>query len=151
MADSPVIEEMDSCKYLFLAAISEPEANSLRLTVDEGIVSGQSETLDIAGVAIPEVRSIDFTCKSRRFEICWPSYISYSIRNESFCTWDKEEQWVGNSFRTYSKSKFLEFVASGTFATSDYPGPFQHYEIVCVDHIVDVASQEAPTVRVVGA
>ncbi|MGY1411267.1 MULTISPECIES: hypothetical protein [unclassified Luteimonas] len=146
-----MIEEINSCKNLFLAEISEPETNSLRLLISEGRVSVHEETWDIAGVPLPGVRSIDVTAESKHFELIWSCYISYAIRDESYCSWDKEEDWVGSSFRVYSRSKFLDFVANGTFATSEYPGPFKHYEIVCLDHIIDVASEEAPTVRRIGA
>lgn len=151
MAEPSLIEEVDSCKNLFLADISEPEANSLRLLVSEGRVSENGETWYVAGVALPGVRSIDITSQSRRFEIYWPHYISYAVRNESYCSWDNEESWVGSSFRIYSTSRFLDFVRNGTFASAEYPGPFKHYEVVCLDHIIDVASEEPPTVRVIGA
>ena len=151
MAAQPLIEEIDSCKNLFLFEISEPEINSLRLLISEGRVSEREETWDIAGVPLPGIRSIDITAQSAHFEVFWPRYISYAVRDESYCSWDKEEEWAGSSFRVYSKSKFLDFVGNGTFATSEYPGPFKHYEIVCLDHIIDVASEEAPTVRRVGA
>jgi hypothetical protein len=151
MAAQPLIEEIDSCKNLFLVEISEPEINSLRLLISEGRVSEREETWDIAGVPLPGIRSIDITAQSAHFEVFWPRYISYAVRDESYCSWDKEEEWAGSSFRVYSKSKFLDFVGNGTFATSEYPGPFKHYEIVCLDHIIDVASEEAPTVRRVGA
>jgi len=151
MAESSLIEEIDSCKNLFLTGISEPETNSLRIVLSEGRVSETEETWDVAGVAIPGIRSIDITAQSRRFEIFWSCYISYAVRDESYCSWDKEEEWVGTSFRIYSKSKFLDFVGNGTFASAEYPGPFKHYEIVCLDHIIDVASEEPPIIRAVGA
>lgn len=151
MTESSLIQEIDSCKNLFLAEISEPETNSLRLLLSEGRVSEAEETWDIAGVALPGIRSIDITDQSRKFELSWHCYISYAVRDESYCSWDKKEEWVGASFRVYSKSKFLDFVGSGTFATAKYPGPFKHYEIVCLDHIIDVVSEEPPTVREVGA
>lgn len=151
MAESSLLQEIDSCKNLFLTGISEPETNSLRLLLSEGRVSEVEETWDIAGVALPGVRTIDITGQSRRFEVSWHCYISYAVRDESYCSWDKEEEWVGASFRVYSKSKFLDFIGNGTFATAEYPGPFKHYEIVCLDHIIDVVSEEPPTVRVVGA
>lgn len=83
------------------------------------------------------------------FEVIWPSYIGYAVRNESYTTWDKEEEWTGSSFRIYSKSKFLDFIANGTFASDEYPGPFRHYEIICCDQIIDIASQDQPIVRLV--
>ena len=81
----------------------------------------------------------------------WPLYISYAVRNESYVHWGKDEQWQGNRFRVYARSKFLDFVANGTFATADYPGPFRHYEVLCVNHIIDVAAPESPLVRIVAA
>lgn len=151
MKDHSATEELDSCSYLYLEEIAEPHANGLRLVLSEGIVSDQTETLTIGGARIPDVRPVEVTHSSRWFEVVWDSYISYSVRNESYCSWDKDEEWSGNAFRTYTKSKFLDFVSNGTFASDDYPGPFAHYEIVCSDHIIDVASEHPPTVRRVGA
>lgn len=151
MTEPSLIEKLDACKNLFLTDISEPETNSLRLLVAEGRVSETEETWDVAGVSFPGIRSIDITSQSRRFELYWPRYISYAVRDESYCSWDKDESWIGSSFRIYSTSKFLDFVGNGTFATAEYPGPFKHYEIVCLDHIIDVASEDPPTIRAVGA
>jgi len=151
MESSSPLEELDSCKYLYLDSISEPETNTLLLVFSEGIVSDRTETLVIGDAEIPDVRPIEVTAVSRHFEVVWDSYISYAVRNESYCTWDREEEWSGNAFRVYSKSKFLDFIAGGTFARADYPGPFVHYEILCSDHIIDVASEHPPTVRRVGA
>ena len=60
---------------------------------------------------------------------------------------DESEEWKGGRFRVYSRSKFLEFVAAGTFADGLYPGAFEHYEILCENHVVDVASVSAPVAR----
>src|SRR5690606_36455858 len=111
----------------------------------------RTESLTIGDTEISDIRPIEVTGASRWFEVVWDTYISYSARNESFCSWDKAEEWSGNAFRTYTKSKFLDFVATGTFASNDYPGPFVHYEIVRSVNVVDVASEQPPTVRRVGA
>lgn len=151
MKDSAATEELDSCGYLYLEGLSEPHVNGLRLVLSEGIVSDQSETLTVGDIEIPDVRPIEVTDASRWFEVVWDTYISYSVRNESYCSWGKDEEWSGNAFRVYSRSTFLEFVSTGTFASAEYPGPFVHYEILCSDHIIDVASESPPTVRRVGA
>ncbi len=92
---------------------------------------------------------IEATDPDRTFEIRWSSYISYAVRSEHYCQWDSEEVWEGKHvFRTYTKSKFLDFVAAGTFATDDFPGPFRHYQIQSLYPIIDVASLEPPRVRV---
>lgn len=140
-------EELDSCSFLSLADIHEPEENSLRLVVEEGLVLDREESLEINGVVLTGIRPIEVTDESRRFEVIWDTYVSYAVRNESYCRWDDSEEWHGECLRVYSKSKFLEFVAAGTFADEHYPGPFKHYEIVCGNHIVDVASESEPVVR----
>ena len=150
MPTSSPIEELDACKYLYVESISEPEANALRLVISEGIVSENTETLRVDAAEISDVHAVEVTEASRWFEVLWPTYVAYSIRNESFCVWDEEEHWTGAAFRIYSVSKFLDFVATGTFADFDYPGKFSHYGIVCSDHVIDVASVNSPTVSRIG-
>ncbi len=82
------------------------------------------------------------------FELDWPSYIAYSIRNESFCTADAYEKFEGKLFVKYTRSRYLDFVTSATFADSSHPGPFAHYGIFCLNHIIDVVSTDPPTVKV---
>ncbi|TZF88337.1 hypothetical protein [Cognatilysobacter lacus] len=151
MAAKTALEELNACEYLFFAGISEPEENSLRLLVQEGRRAGEPQTLKVGSGSIEGVIPIDVTAQSRTFELYWPLYISYAVRNESYCDWDDDEEWEGAGFRVYSRSKFLDFVANGTFATAEYPGPFRHFEVLCANHIIDVAAQEVPVVRVVGA
>ena len=151
MESQSATAELDACRYLYLSRITERETNCLLLLISEGIVSERIETFRLGTVEIPGARSIDITEDSRHFEVSWDTYISYAVRNESYCAWDKTEEWTGENFRMYSKSTFLDFVAHGTFATSEYPGPFVHYQIICSDHIIDVVSETRPKVRRVDA
>lgn len=92
---------------------------------------------------------VQTTDPERHFEIRWPSYISYAVRSEHYCQWDDDEVWEGKHvFRIYTKSVFLDFVAAGTFANDIFPGPYRHYQIQSLYRIIDVASQDAPDVRV---
>ncbi len=92
------------------------------------------------------VRASSHSEGCRVFEVVWGSYIAYSVRNESYVANDKYEQCEGRLLVKYSKSRFLDYVASGTFATAEYPGPFTHWGIICGNHIIDVASTEEPVV-----
>jgi len=86
---------------------------------------------------------------NREFEIRWPSYISYAVRSEHYCQWDSEETWTGKHvFRFYTKSKFLDFVASATFAVGDFRGPFKHFQVQSLYQIIDIASCDEPSVTV---
>ena len=82
-----------------------------------------------------------------RDEITFPDYVAYAVLNESFANVDKYEEYTGQFFRTYSKSHFLDYVGVATFASDDYPGKSTHYEIPCLDHIVEVISVGEPQIR----
>ena len=138
-------EQIDSHEYLYLWEIGEPEVNVLRVVVDEAKASndGKVEIPDTPFMGNPIVS--DETC--RRYEITFPSYVAYSVLNESFAKVDEYEQYTGRYFRVYSKSHFLDYLGVATFASDDYPGRSTHYEIACLDHIVEVVSAEEPDIR----
>jgi hypothetical protein len=143
-------EELDSCRYLYLEQISEPYINCLRLLVSEGLTSDQAAPLVVGGTKVSDIHPIEVTNSSKWFEVVWDTYISFAVRNESFASSDDEE-WTGKVLRIFSRSKFLDFVSAGTFASVEFPGPFVHYEIACLDHIIDIASLHPPTIHRVSA
>ncbi len=138
-------EQIDSHEYLYLAEIGEPEVNVLRIVVDEAKASNDAD------VKIPDTPFMgnpiisDETC--RRYEITFPSYVAYAVLNESFAKVDDYEKHTGRYFRIYSKSHFLDYLGVATFASDEYPGKSKHYEIACLDHIVEVVSAEEPEIR----
>lgn len=147
-------EQIDSCTWLYLDEIREPSDNELVIRILEA-VTGEDKigknTLD----PLPEIREILRESKPivhetgcRVFSLRWPTYIAYSIRNESYVTPDDYEQFEGRLFVKYSKSRYLDFVGSATFATSEYPGPYAHYGIYCLNHIIDVVSISTPEIEI---
>ena len=124
MEDSSALEELANCDNVgFLSLREEPEFELCIL--------------------------VEATNPDRLFEIRWSSYVSYAVRSEHYCQWDSDEAWEGKHvFRIYSKSKFLDFVAAGTFASKLSSEPFKHYQIQSLYPIIDVASWQAPQVRV---
>ena len=73
--------------------------------------------------------------------------VAYSVLNESFASVDDEERYEGNRFRVYVKSRFIDYVSLASFACADYPGPTQHYAVVCENHVVNVISVVQPTIQ----
>jgi hypothetical protein len=137
-------DQIDSHEYLYLGEIGEPEVNVLRVVVDEAkSLTDDVEIPDTPFLGKPIVS--DETC--RRYEIIFPSYVAYAVLNESFAKVDDYEQHTGRYFRIYSKSHFLDYLGVATFASDDYPGKSTHYEIACLDHIVEVVSAEEPEIR----
>jgi len=82
-------------------------------------------------------------------KITFDFYIAYSVLNESYVVQDRYEKYKGAFFRLYKKSRYLDYISLGTIATSDYPGPFKHYGICALDHIIDVVSVEEPIIEVI--
>ena len=145
-----IIEQIDNHRYLFLVEIGEPEENSLRLVIEEGRLGAQITQTDLeeANDEVEEtINSImmggfpvvtDENCFA--YEITFDTYIAYSVRNESFCEWNEAEKFSGKLFRIYSKSSFLDYIKSATFASEDFTGKFNHYGIIAAHHNIDIAS-----------
>lgn len=139
-------DEIDRCKWLFLREIGEPEENTLRVVVEEA-KSGEAQDIDIGETIISGASLIESDESCRLFELIWPTYVSYAVRNESFTSWDDTEVWEGQSLRVYSKSSFKDYVARATFASDSFPGPMKHWCVVCLRHIVDVIGTAEPEYR----
>lgn len=89
--------------------------------------------------------------EKRMFEICFPDYIIYQIRNESYCSYDPAELWRGRYLITFEKSQLLSRLSEITDAQrlddgSFYPGKWTHYGIYTQNQIIDVVSHCPPTI-----
>jgi hypothetical protein len=150
-----VIEAIQRCEWLFLRSIHDLGDNTLRLVVEEARAGVQATTENnpdaksVPGLQdiLQGARLIEHAEGCSVFEIYWDSYVAYSVRNESFVANDKYEHSEGRLFVRYSKSRFLDYVALGTFATEEYPGPLLHWGVICGNHIIDVVGTEAPSTR----
>ena len=153
MPDDNAEALLNAATYVYLRALGEPKDNSLRLVVQEAVAAPAARpeiTKPMPATLrklLSDARPIvsDASCYS--YELSWPSYIAYAVRNESYATVDDKQTYEGKWLRRYSRSAFLEFVDKGTWADSKVPGPFVHFAVVTLNHVVDVASLEAPTVR----
>jgi hypothetical protein len=138
---------VESCRYLYLIDLGEPQDNTLRILVQEADLSAGETTLSVAGTKFTELRRIEPTRASRSFELVWNSYVAYSVRNESLTGMGKDyEVFIGRLIRVYTTSHFLDYVTKATFAGADYPGPLKHVGIACLNHDVDVIAIELPIV-----
>lgn len=150
------IESLRACKYLYLHDIGEPNDNELRLVVHEARVGGSVSEQVLNSEQHPEVRkllsessAIEHGPGCKVFEIVWGSYVGYSVLNESFVLPEPEaSKGVGRLLVEYESSVFLEYLARATFAAADYPGPFKHWALYCLNHSVNVASAEEPKIAV---
>jgi hypothetical protein len=138
---------MNQKRYFYLHSLVEPETNSLRIFIDRCKVSKQSEEIEIGKDIISDVHSIEVDEDLPIVQLDFDSYVSYSIINESFTVLDDYEIFEGNSFRIFKKSRYLDFINKGTIAKDVFSDEeYVHYEIVCLDHIIDVISFNEPNV-----
>ena len=148
-----MFEHLDNCEYLELMEISETYQQCLTIVVAEATtgdeitsVSKEEEPLEEVRDLLSGSRSIEIRDSSEVFQISFEDYIAYGVSNESYAGGKFKEEYKGKYARVYRTSAFLNFIEQGTFATSDYPGPFKHYAICCLNQIIDVVSVEPPKV-----
>jgi hypothetical protein len=150
------IEAIRSCKYLYLQSISEPAVNRLRVVMLEATsdpLPGDSMelagSLEVSPGPFSTARPILHGPGCRIFEVFWDSYIGYAVQNESYSVAEpSESEGEGRLFVRYAQSTYLDHLAKVTFASADFPGPFVHWGIYCLDHTVDVASMAAPRIAI---
>lgn len=143
---------LDGAEYLYLRHIREPRDNALGVVVEEAVTAwggpppriGSSAGLgELFSQAGPIVSDDGCFC----YELTWKSYVAYAVRNESFATADKEEPHEGRLLRRYASGKLREFVAKSTFSESLFADRIGYWQIVTLNHVVDVAAVEAPQIR----
>jgi hypothetical protein len=143
--DPAIAAEIESCSYLYLRELREPKDNTVTLILDEAIVASNSTSIAIGNATFNNLRNIEITRNSRAFELSWERYAAYSIRNESFAlpTDEEEEVISGRWLRVYRKSHWLDYLAKATWRDR----PVIHFGIMCLNHIIDVASVDPPKIR----
>ncbi len=85
------------------------------------------------------------------YQIVFPSYITYLMRNESYCSPDPYEIREGTHFMIYTKSRLLDSlpILTDCQTLSDgtlYPYPWKHYGIITNNHVIDVISGDEPII-----
>ncbi len=150
------ISAIEACEFLYLHAVSEPEEGGVRLVVHEAKTGGPVEADILASEPLPELKKILAESSAivhgpdcKVFTITWDKYIGYCVENESFALPEPSSSiGEGRLLRTYSQSVYLDFIAKASFASPEYPGPFKHWAVLCLDHIINVVSTEEPTIRI---
>ena len=142
---------LEQSKYLYLRQLTEPRENSLRIVVEQAIAdrSAPGPMLDYASPLQEISRDaspIRSTPECKTFELIWDRYVAYLVTNESVSSGDpdKEEAYSGNVFREYTKSHFLKHLSRDTDAHFE---PVHHYKLICLNHIIDIASYRPAKVR----
>jgi hypothetical protein len=150
MTNVATVEQLDSAQYLYLRELSEPHDNSLKLVVEEAVVnrSGFVKTDPELEAILKDASPIESVEGCRAFELYWKHYFAYLVTEElvgsNAGTGYDDECYTGKLLRVYSRSHFLDHMARDT---GGHIEPLQHYKVVCLNHLIDVAAYAAPDVR----
>jgi hypothetical protein len=158
MPDTVEIEQLNAVQYLYLRELSEPRDNSLKIVVEEAIVNNsgfvKSELLELPELALirESASPIESVEGCKMFELHWKRYAAYLVTEELVGSnaengYD-DERYSGRVLRVYSQSHFLAHVARDT---GRHIEPLQHYKLVCLNHLIDVAAYAPPEVRLLAS
>lgn len=132
-----LVNQINTHKYLYLDKLVEINDLELELWINEAKVA-QGDNLPENATAYGAIETDEF-CK--RYKITIENYITYCVLNESYIQDNEGAEFVGTLFRHYSKSKFLNYVSetmSIEYVEDLFNEKPKHFEIICLNHIVDV-------------
>lgn len=129
---------------LYLEEIGEPRDNALRIVVVEAATGGPAEPVPgLPGLVAMPIRT---TTTSRRFEVSWSNYVSYTVTDESFYQ-PEDPPEVLSQLTEYASSTYLRTVMARTpNAEFILQRPMRHWQLLCLNHIIDVVSASDPAV-----
>jgi hypothetical protein len=145
---------IDACEYIFLNGVREISELTLELILSEAkALAAAPRTPKNPELAklFSDARPIetDHTCRQFRIVFERRHMVYYSVLNESYGQYpDESEEFVGKVLRVFSRSKLLDFIKTTTVASDDYPGVLQHYELVCLNHVVDIICTAPPEISI---
>lgn len=156
---SELTDIFQDCKYLYLGRVGEMADGTLQLIVMEAVDGGPADTSKLGLDSIPalteilaKARAIEHLPGCRTFDIRWPSYIGYSIVNESYALGEPETSvGTGKLFREYTQSDYLDYLdymRKASWASDRHPGPYKHWAAYCLNHVIDIASPSEPKIVV---
>jgi hypothetical protein len=145
---------MNECTYLLATDVGEVEDLTLALTIVEAKAQAPITTTDgpaplswlkIGSGLIEE----DETCRLFQLLFDRNDMISYTVLNESYGKYpEPPEVFTGKLFRTFSHSHLLEFTERTTYASGDSPDAPMHFQIACLNHVIDVICTAPPKIAV---
>lgn len=130
---------------VFLKQLNEPFDNQLQLQFHQSVTSETPESISTDGIELRDVYAIEIDESLPILQLEFNDYIAYSVRNESYAA-NGDDQFEGVSFRIYQESAYLRFIEDSTCANDVYPGPYVHYGIVCMNHVIDIVAVNEPIV-----
>ena len=85
----------------------------------------------------------------KRYQLDFPSYVSYSVTVKDYTALDESEQYEGNAFRLYSKCNYFDFLQKTSNLQRQYNGKTcTGYAMMCIEHVVNIVSYDEPIITI---
>lgn len=139
-----VFEEMNKAYSFFLLKITEPINNQLVITLKESTTSGAEESIAIGNGVIDGLRNLSPNGPGKIYQILFNTYAAYNVSNESFSTGDGDDIGTGRLVKIFKKSLYMDFIRTVTTVEFVMESKLKHYQIICENHIIDIATLESP-------
>jgi hypothetical protein len=145
---------INKCDYLFATDVREIEELTLGLTIVEAKLQAPTEATKVTGPLASLIvgsRPIeeDNTCSLFQLLFDRNHMISYTVLNESYGKYpEPPEAFTGKLFRIFLHSHLLGFTERTTYASGGYPAALMHFQIACLNHVIDVICTAPPKIAV---
>jgi hypothetical protein len=134
-------------RMFFLRELGEPAEGSLRLIITEASITDFGTGILLGERA--EMGLIDADDAKPSLELIWEHYVSYAVQSESFFI-VAENSDPSSMLVEYHASPFLNYVSATTFA-ADIVGELRHWELSCMNHVIQVVSTRPPQIALLPA
>lgn len=142
-----MIDDIDHELKIYIAA-SEEGTNLAETNYEEWPEHARKSAESNEAIKNILMRSVEIVHDMKRiWEIHFDSYALFMERDESYTTYDYDEVRKGKTLIIFEKSKFLDDISRYGFADAMFPNALVHYGVYCEDHIIDVITNERPSVR----
>lgn len=131
----------------FVKEVSEPVEHTFRVVLAEARVSQAAEQIiELGHAALP----LEHDTNESFIEIIWKDCISYSLLDESYTSVGPTKSSDGSyisMLEIFDQSDYIDYLKKVSFADHVYPGPFKHYRLSSLTHIIDVISIYPPVFK----
>jgi hypothetical protein len=122
----------------------------LEVVVVEGFRSEKAESVRIGDKTIENVHRLEPSAESRRLLVRFPHFVAWQLVDESFSSFDKDEQRDDKGFlQALTSSAYFTYVKEHHGWYQDMKGPGVHYRLWTENEVLDVIGCEAPVIELV--
>lgn len=146
-----LVSQFNSHKYLYLDRLAEIEDLKLEVWIDEARVKYSEVRRESP---FSELGTIETDAMSKRYKFTFDGYIAYSVLNESYEADPEEVERVTNNFDECVTSPFLEYLSKiASLDTAEFiaESRVRHFQLNCLNQIINVVSCHPPEIEEVNA